>query len=219
MDRLNIIWEKIKNYWRIELHESEIYCDDNENIIIFNQSDDLKIIIGFQYTEGRFASNISHTKEFVGELRKLGSENYSSFKIYIITNYSLSNFGEPSDIMSLPSDVNYFCVRYNSYNETFIIEPENLSKSAEISYGRNPWYYHKGIEVITDSRFEDWDKWERKGYKRRWYNCQQEEKFDQDWDELDIIRSEVIFIDEGLLGFYVVWGVNELEKLLRKYLD
>ena len=41
-----------------------------------------------------------------------------------------------------------------------------------------PWHHKKGIPVITDSRFDDWNKWSDQGYTREWYDWNEDERFD-----------------------------------------
>jgi hypothetical protein len=212
MPLLNIIWGKIKEYWRNEFHQSEIYCDENENIIVFNHNDNSTIIIGYLHATSKYASFVSSTREFIDYIKKSGSINYRSYKIYMLCNYRLCDFGPSSDIRTLPSDVEYFFVDYNPSYDTINIKSENLINAEEVSdHNNQPWYYRKGIEVITDSKFKDWEKWEIKGYNREWYDFNQIDEFEATWNISTMISADEIYVDERLLGFYIVWKLDSFD--------
>ena len=87
----------------------------------------------------------------------------------------------------------------------------SANQGEHLEQTNKPWYHKKAIKVITDSRFENWEKWSKNNYEREWYNFDEYDKFDSNWDIVSIISCSSIYIDDRfLLGFYVVWK-NESE--------
>lgn len=195
-------WEKIKNNCRDKLHQSEVYSDDNKNIIVFNREGDSVIIIGYLYYTGSRSLSIPARDivDFIDYIKKLGNENYNSYEIFILCDFRLSRVGKANEIMSLPKDVKYVYVDYNQYYDTIEFKFENQLKAAELNeQNKIPWYGRMGIPVITDSIFQDWDKWVKRGYNREWFDWNDKERFD-DWYD-DMIPCFEWYIDERLLGF------------------
>ena len=203
-----IPWEKIKNYWRNQFHQTELYTDENEHIIVFKDNDTFTILGYLHYNDCFWMSAREHI-DFINFIKKLGNKYYTPFKIYLLCNCNLSKIKKSSEILSLPNDVDYYYVDYNWFYETIEFKLENPIQSAKHSQNwehiNKPWYQKKGIPVITDSRFEDWGKWARQKYKREWYQWNEDEKFESYWDINSIMSLSEIYIDERLLGFYLVW--------------
>lgn len=198
-------WEEIKNYWRNEFHQNEIYSDEIEHIITFKQSDDSVIIIGYLHYESKFWMSAN---DFIDFIRNLGIKSSNSYKIFLLCNEHLSSIKKAYDILTLPQDVEYYYVDYNYIFETIKFKHESRVKAAEDSHSWEkiniPWYQRKGIPVITDSRFDDWNIWAAKGFEREWYDLGEDERFDY-WYYHMVLADVEWYIDERLLGFYVVW--------------
>ncbi len=214
MEKLNDTWEQIKNYWRNKFHQREVFKDENEHIIVF-KSMDIYIILGYLHFQSTIGISASYHIDFINFIKKLGTKSYNPFKIYLLCNHNLSKIDTPSDILTLPDDVEYYFVDYNSFYETINFELENKIKSAKHSQYliefNKPWYHKKNIQVINDSRFEDWDKWAIKEYNREWYEYSDIEKFEADWEISSIISVSEIYIDDRFIfGFFVVWKNNRL---------
>lgn len=203
-----IPWEQIKNYWRKEFRQTEIYTDENEHIIVFESNDTFTILGYFHYNDCFWMSAHDHV-DFIDFIKKLGNKSYNPFKIYLLCNCRLSKIKKPNEILSLPTDVEYYHVDYNSFYETIEFKLENQIQSAKHSHSiqqsKIPWHHKKGIPVITDSRFDDWDKWATKGYKREWYDWHEDERFDYFFYQMVLSGVEWYIDDNRLLGFYVVW--------------
>ena len=111
--------------------------------------------------------------------------------------------------MTLPDDVKYYYVRHgiSSDNGRYIeLDPESRISAAKKSRLWGPeWYHRQGIQVITDSRFTDWDKWALLGYQREWYKFFEKEEFERKQDSYYVSDFSEEYIDERLLGFYYVW--------------
>lgn len=107
----------------------------------------------------------------------------------------------------LPSDVEYYFVDYNSFHETISFKLEDKNDAAKNVKPETPiWYRRQGIKVIEDSRFEDWKKWATQKFEREWYDWNDLEKFEDNWGLWTGSRNIIIiYIDERLLGFYLVW--------------
>lgn len=206
-----IPWEQIKNHWRNEFHQTEIYSDENEHIIIFRNNDTFTILGYLHSSNNCFWLSAGEFIDFIDFIQKLGNNSYNPFKIYLLCNCRLSKIKKSSEILSLPNDVDYYYVDYNWFYDEIEFKLENKIQSAKQSYDREqiniPWYHKKGIPIITDSRFEDWDKWLSKGYKKEWYAWNEDEKFEADWGLCFgfINNFSKAFIDERLLGFYLIW--------------
>ncbi|MEB2776483.1 hypothetical protein SYJ56_14265 [Algoriphagus sp. D3-2-R+10] len=69
-----------------------------------------------------------------------------------------------------------------------------------------PWFHKKGIPVLSDSRFENWNKWSRMGYEREWFDFYEVDRFDDFHTNMIFIHE--FYIDEKLLGFYLVWKLD-----------
>jgi hypothetical protein len=202
-----IPWEQIKNHWRNEFHQTEIYTDENEHIIVFKNNDTFTMI-GYLHYHNCFWMSAREHIDFIDFIKNLGNKRYNPFKIYLLCNCNLSKITKSSEILSLPNDVDYYNVNYNWLYETIEFKLENQIQSAKHSYDweqiKKPWYFKKGIPVITDSRFEDWHKWALKGYNREWYDWNEDERFDYWYYQMALANIDW-YIDERLLGFYVVW--------------
>jgi hypothetical protein len=205
-----IPWEQIKNHWRNEFHQTEIYTDEKEHIIVF-KSNDTFTILGYLHYNDCFWMSAREHNDFIDFIKKLGDKSYNPFKIYLLCNCNLSKIKKSNEILSLPNDVDYYYVYYNRFYETIEFKLENQIQSAKHSYNWEqiniPWYHKLGIPVISDSRFEDWGKWSRKGYKREWYDWHENERFEAYWGPAIgyINNFSEVYIDERLLGFYLVW--------------
>lgn len=207
------MWGKIKDYWRNEFLQPEIYVDDYEEIIAFKQTVDSVILIGylqFKHSDSirvleYLGPSVNHFFDFIEFLKNFGNKNYNSFKIIILCDTNISKIKIASDIMALPKDVEYYYVEYNHHLDKISFKLENLTESAErLKLSNLRWYYRKNIQIIEDSRFEDWSKWSTEGYQREWFKRDEEEKFDSlywQFSELDIEQ----YIDDRLFGFYMVW--------------
>lgn len=208
-------WNEIKKHWRNEFYEFEVFCDDKEHIIVFPTEDNSVIIIGYLYYH-RISGNNSFIAfvEFIDYIKKLGNEINKSHKIYLLCNYRLRFIKDASKIRSLPTNINYYFVDYNHIFECFdAFELQNLTEVAEYcdsNYKQSIKVDYFGIDVITDGRFENWDNWANKGYKREWYDWFEDERFEYNCFNLMFVNHET-FIDERLLGFYVVWKFNNDE--------
>jgi hypothetical protein len=202
-----IPWDKIKNHWRNQFDQTEIYTNEDEHIIVFKDNN-TSIIIGYLHYNSCFWMSSSDVLNFIEFLKKIGNENYNSFKIYLLCNCNLSKITKPNEILSLPKDVDYYYVNYNWFYETIEFKLEDTVKSAKNSYDwqeiKKPWYHKKGIPVFEDSRFDDWDKWRERGYEREWYDWNEDERFDQFYFQM-ITANIDWYIDSRLLGFYLVW--------------
>ncbi len=201
-------WENIKNYWREEFCQTEVYTDENEHIIIFKNNNTFIILGYFHYQDCFWMSAREHI-DFIDFIKKLGMESYNPFKIYLLCNCKLSKIKKPNDIFSLPNDVEYYYVDYNSIFNTIEFKLENKIESARHSQNWQeimmPWHHKKGIPVITDSRFEDWNKWSDQGYTREWYDWNEDERFDYFYYQMVLARLEWYIDDSRLNGFYIVW--------------
>lgn len=203
-----IPWEQIKNHWRAEFSQTEVYTDENEHIIVF-KSYDTFILIG--YLHYRYCSGITsdYVIEFIDFIKNLGNRNFKPFKIYLLSNCKLSKINEPSEILSLPCDVQYYYVNFNSFYDSIKLDLENRIESAKnlqnLEKFNISWYYNRNIPIISDSRFEEWEKWEVNGYRRKWFNKHEVEKFDDFIDQFDFTEIEWYLEDRNLLGFYIIW--------------
>lgn len=211
-----IPWEKIKEYWRNKFSQTEIYTDENEHIIIFKSNDNF-IILGYLHCQGRYMSVNGHIN-FINFIKKFGNKNYNPFKIYLLCNYNLSNMENSRELLSLLNDVEYYYVNYNSFYETIDFKLEDktqlVKQSNNLKKTHKQWYFNRHIQVITDSRFEDWGKWANKNYEREWYSSYEDEKFDSYWGIDSIISVSEIYIDDRfLLGFYLVWKYDGSDKI------
>jgi len=212
-----IEWEEIKNYWRNEFKQTEIYRDENEHIIVFKKDDEFILLGYLHYNSVKSFMSGKDFIDFIDFIKKLGNENYVPFKIYLLCNNYLSNISNPNQISSLPNDVNYYHVNYNKFYKTIEFKLEDIVKSAENSrtweYANKPWYHKKHIPVITDSKFENWEEWSRRGYKREWYEITEYDKFDSNWDIGSIISASSVYIDDRFIwGFYVVWKYESYDE-------
>lgn len=205
-----IPWEQIKNHWRNEFHQTEIYTDENQHIIVFKNNDSFTILGYLHYDDCFWMSSYEHI-DFINFIKKLGNKSYYPFKIYLLCDCHLSKIKKSNEILSLPNDVDYYYVNYNWFYETIEFKLENQIQSAKESYNwkqiDKPWYHKLGIPVITDTRFKDWGKWSSAGYEREWYDWQEDERFEAYWGlYIGYINNfSEVYIDERLLGFYLVW--------------
>jgi hypothetical protein len=203
------MWGKIKDYWRNEFLQPEIYVDDYEEIIAFKQTEDSVILIGYLQVKSRLAPSVYHFNNFIEFIKNLGNKNYNSFTIILLCDTNLSRIKKASDILALPKDVEYYYVEYNHSLDKISFKLENLTESAKSSYRSEqlnlPWHHRKNIKIIEDSRFEDWSKWSTEGYEREWFEWYEEEKFDSLYWQFSISGIECYIDDSRLLGFYIVW--------------
>ena len=218
MKNLNDTWKLIKSHWREEFNHNEIFTDENEHIIIFKNKE-MFIILGYLHINNNFGISASDFIEFIDFMEKLGKKNYNPFKIHLICNYSLSQTLKSSEILILPGEIDYTYVDYNSFHGTISFKPEDKTLSAKHSKDKEefnkPWYHKKHFKVITDTRFEDWEKWSLKNYEREWFESNEIQKFDSTWDIQRIFSTLEIYIDDRFIfGFFVVWRDDSFEELL-----
>jgi hypothetical protein len=203
-----IPWELIKNHWRNEFRQTEIYTDENEHIIVFKIHDTYVLIAFYYYDKCSWMSADRHI-DFIDWIKKLGFKSYNPFKIYLLCNCRLSRIKKSNAILSLPNDVEYFYVDYNSFYETIELKLEDQIESAKQSQIweqiYKPWHHKKGIPIINDSKFDNWDKWTENGYRREWYNWNENERFDYFFDQNVSSVAEWYIDDSKLMGFYIVW--------------
>lgn len=211
MEDFNEVWGKIKKYWQNYFQETEVFIDENENILVFKIKE-MFVILGYLHFLGsrRLSISASHFTDFIKLIINTVDKSYTPNKIFLLCNRNLSEISHVNEILTLPDDVEYYYVDYNWFYETINFKVENKIKSAEHCKStlefKKPWYHKKNIQVITDSRFEDWDKWQNNNYEREWYDFNEIEKFDTIWNVTSIISISEIYIDDRFIfGFYVVW--------------
>lgn len=201
-------WETIKDHWRSEFRQTEIHTDEKEHIIVFKSQDTFLLIGYFHY---RDCSSISAHDliDFIGFIKNLGVESYNPFKVYLLTNCKLYKIKKPSEILSLPNDVEYYFVNFNWFYKSIKIELEDRIESAKNRQNLEkiniPWYLKRNIPLIPDSRFEEWEKWSVNGYMREWFYYHEVERFDNFLDQFDQTEIEWYLDDSKLKGFYFIW--------------
>lgn len=203
-------WEQIKGHWRNEFHKSEIYTDEDSHIIVFKSNDKYTIIGYLQYNDCFWISARDYI-DFIDFIKNLGNKSYNPFKIYLLCNCHLYKIKKPNEIESLPNDVDYYYVNYNWLDETIKFKRENQTESAQHSRSweqiNKRWYQKLGIPILTTSKFDDWERWSRKGYKREWYEWYEKERFESYWGRLIGYNNNFseVYIDEGIWGFYLIY--------------
>lgn len=123
------IWEKIKNHWRKEFGQSEIYSDEEEHVIGFEANDTTVIIIGYLHFQSSLISSEDYI-DFINYLKESAS-NYKTFKVYLLSNYKLHKIKTASKIRGLPSDVSYYFIHENILDEGVSVEQDSPVKAAE----------------------------------------------------------------------------------------
>jgi hypothetical protein len=210
MSNKTLGWDKLIETLRNQFNCAEYYLDEKEHVIIFSDSKKNINIYGFLIYQHNLITNATELIEFVEFLEKIGNSKFDyefDIQINVVCNRHLTNIRSGFEIRKLPFNVKYFYYDYNNYYDKvskFISE-----NPYEAAMQRDKWNAPPpkivDYEDIDDSRFDDWGKWARRGYKReefKWNEIDRFERFQHQMKNANIICYKD---NSYLMDFYFVW--------------
>lgn len=208
-----IPWDSIKSYWENELQCNVVFTDDEEHIIVFKNDEKFIIICYLHFYINRLQGvptlDFYEFQEFINYVKSFSEKEYNNYKIIFLCNRHLSEIKDPVKINLLPKEFEYYHIDYNNFYKTLKVKKHDLNSvinySNKLIEKDRPWYYNKGINVITNNKYEDWSVWHNKGYSREWFDYKDAYRFDDFYIGNGILFFDITIIDERLFGFYLIW--------------